>query len=286
TIKVKADGTFSDTLKVTPGIYRFYDGGEYTRLFLRNGYDLTMELDTEMFDESIKYFGEGAENNNFIVQNSLKQEELLDFDIDKMTMNDLNSKMSELDKTVNEFINSSTNLDSMVVNNAKKGLAGTIKSYKKYFGDLITLRENLPAGTPSPVFVDYENHSGGTTSLTDLKGKYVYVDVWATWCGPCKAEIPFLKEVEKEYHDKNIEFVSISIDKAKDHQKWIDMVNDKDLGGVQLYADNDWNSKFVKDYYIFGIPRFILIDPDGNVVTPDAPRPSNPKLRSMLNELI
>ncbi|NND63584.1 MAG: thioredoxin, partial [Flavobacteriaceae bacterium] len=55
TIKVNADGTFSDTLKVTPGIYRFYDGGEYTRLFLRNGYDLIMELDTEMFDQSIKY---------------------------------------------------------------------------------------------------------------------------------------------------------------------------------------------------------------------------------------
>ncbi|HAT63123.1 MAG TPA: TlpA family protein disulfide reductase, partial [Flavobacteriaceae bacterium] len=50
--------------------------------------------------------------------------------------------------------------------------------------------------------------------------------------------------------------------------------------------DNDWNSKFVKDYYINGIPRFILIDPNGNIVTPDAPRPSNPKLKEMLNGLL
>jgi len=114
----------------------------------------------------------------------------------------------------------------------------------------------------------------------------VYIDVWATWCGPCKAEIPFLKEVEKEYHNKNIEFISISIDSEKDHGKWIAMVNDKELGGVQLYADNSWESKFIKDYLIDGIPRFILIDPDGKIVSPDAPRPSNPKLRELFDGLL
>lgn len=77
----------------------------------------------------------------------------------------------------------------------------------------------LAKGNPSPGFTDYENYAGGTTSLDDLKGKYVYIDVWATWCGPCKAEIPFLKEVEEEYRDKNIEFVSISIDQDKDRDK-------------------------------------------------------------------
>jgi len=47
-------------------------------------------------------------------------------------------------------------------------------------------------------------NAGGTTSLDDLKGKYIYIDVWATWCGPCKAEIPFLKDVEKKYHGKKL----------------------------------------------------------------------------------
>ena len=143
----------------------------------------------------------------------------------------------------------------------------------------------LAKGMPSPVFTNYENHKGGKTSLEDLKGKYVYIDVWATWCGPCKREIPFLKEVEKSYHGKNIEFVSTSIDRAKDHEVWVNMVTDKDLSGVQLFADNDWKSKFVQDYAIEGIPRFILIDPEGNIVTADAPRPSNPKLVELLEEL-
>ncbi len=143
----------------------------------------------------------------------------------------------------------------------------------------------LAKGMPSPVFANYENHKGGETSLDDLKGKYVYIDVWATWCGPCKREIPFLKEVESNYHGKNIEFVSTSIDKAKDHEAWVNMVKDKALGGMQLFADNDWKSQFVLDYAIQGIPRFILVDPEGNILSADAPRPSDPKLVKLFEEL-
>lgn len=143
----------------------------------------------------------------------------------------------------------------------------------------------LAKGKTSPVFVDYENNAGGTTSLADLKGKYVYIDVWATWCGPCKAEIPFLKKVEEKYHDKNIEFVSLSIDVKKDHAAWKQMIIDKELGGIQLMADNDWKSKFVTDYGIQGIPRFILVDPAGNIVNSDAPRPSDTKLVDLFDEL-
>ncbi len=143
----------------------------------------------------------------------------------------------------------------------------------------------LAKGSPSPKFVNYENNAGGTTSLDDLKGKYVYIDVWATWCGPCKREIPFLKEVEKKYHDKNIEFLSISIDKKKDHQAWKDMVKEKELGGVQVFADSDWESQFVEDYLIKGIPKFILLDPQGNIVTANAPRPSDKKLVEMFKDL-
>ena len=139
-------------------------------------------------------------------------------------------------------------------------------------------------GETSPKFVNYENYKGGTTSLDDLKGKFVYVDVWATWCGPCKAEIPFLKEVEKQYHGKNIEFVSLSVDKAADHGKWKTMIAEKELGGIQVFANKSWDSEFVQDYLIKGIPRFILIDPQGNIVSSNAPRPSSPKLVEMFNE--
>ncbi|MDV7187240.1 TlpA disulfide reductase family protein [Lutibacter sp. TH_r2] len=145
--------------------------------------------------------------------------------------------------------------------------------------------KTVAKGQPSPKFVDYENFNGGTTSLDDFKGKYVYIDVWATWCGPCKREIPSLKELEKKYHGKNIEFISISVDKAKDHETWKKMVTDLELKGVQLFADKDWESDFVKDYLIKGIPRFILIDTEGNIINSNAKRPSDSKLINDLNKL-
>jgi thiol-disulfide isomerase/thioredoxin len=286
TIKVNEDGSFSDTLFVTKGFFTFYDGGEYTGLFLKNGDDLQMTLNTDEFDESIQYLGEGSVDNNFLAEKARFQEQLLNFDIDGMDQAALKTKLASVKTELEDFINAQKDLDTAVANNSMKGVAKSIKSYRGYLGDLIALRTDLPKGAPSPVFSNYENHSGGTSSLTDLNGKYVYIDVWATWCGPCKAEIPHLKKIETDYHEKNIEFVSVSIDRPKDHEKWIHMVTDKELGGIQLYADKNWESKFVKDYYIKGIPRFILVDPDGNIISANAPRPSDPGLRTLLEEMI
>ena len=68
-------------------------------------------------------------------------------------------------------------------------------------------------------------------------------------------------------------------------EDWKAMVKDKELGGIQIFAPKGWQSEFVQNYKINGIPRFILIDPDGNVVTPDAPRPSSEKLKELFTEL-
>ena len=133
--------------------------------------------------------------------------------------------------------------------------------------------KTLKKGSPSPSF-NYPDSSGKNISLESLKGKLVYVDVWATWCGPCKAQIPFLKQLEEKYREEEIAFVSLSIDQLKNISKWKDMIVDKELEGIQIIADKAWRSKFVTDYVIEGIPRFILIDKDGNLMDPMAPRPA------------
>lgn len=150
--------------------------------------------------------------------------------------------------------------------------------------DKIEKIRKLQVGMPSPSFA-YQNIDGATISLQDLSGKYLYVDVWATWCGPCLREIPALKQLENDYHNEAIEFVSISIDVEKDFEKWQTMVAAKNLKGVQLIADSDWQSDFVKAYAIDGIPRFIIIDPQGNIVDPNAPRPSDPQTRTIFDNL-
>jgi thiol-disulfide isomerase/thioredoxin len=116
--------------------------------------------------------------------------------------------------------------------------------------------------------------------MNDLKGKVVLVDVWATWCGPCRAEIPHLKKLEEELKDKNIEFVSISVDEEKDRSKWKNMIEKEQLGGTQLFASG-W-SEIAKYYNITGIPRFMVFDQQGKIVSVNSPRPSQPELKQLL----
>ncbi len=188
---------------------------------------------------------------------------------------------SELVKNMMYELNGSTpNLESVY---KKMSNYSIDEKFKKELKDKFEIIKNLAQGLPSPTF-DYENSKGQKTSLQSLKGKFVYIDVWATWCGPCIAEIPALKEVEKAYRGKNIEFVSISIDDKKDFEKWKKMVVEKELKGIQLFADNNWQSEFVTKYAIDGIPRFILIDTEGKIVNANAPRPSDPKLITLLQE--
>jgi len=146
--------------------------------------------------------------------------------------------------------------------------------------------QSLAKGKASPTFSNYENYKGGTTSLEDFKGKYVYMDIWATWCGPCKAEFPNLKKLDQQYKSKNIEFVSISVDNEKQKKAWKKMIEEKELSGTQLFADNSFKSKFVQEYYISGIPRFILLDPNGIIIDANAPRPSEPRLDKILKTIL
>lgn len=137
----------------------------------------------------------------------------------------------------------------------------------------------------SPAFeFSYTDDAGKNRTLSDFKGKYVYVDIWATWCGPCQEEIPYLQKIEEDFKGKNVEFVSISVDTEKDKTKWLSMIKDKKLGGIQLFSSGGQD---ILDYYkISGIPRFVLIDKAGKIINADAPRPSDPELKGLIQKLL
>lgn len=156
---------------------------------------------------------------------------------------------------------------------------------EKQTAEIKTAYQNLSetlANKSAPDF-KYENLQSQLVSLKDFKGNYVYIDIWATWCGPCIAEIPSLKKLEKRFEGKKIKFVSISVDVSAHKQKWADFVKNNNLGGVQLLADKDFNSQFIKTFGITTIPRFILIDPEGKIIDNNAKRPSDEKLSTQLN---
>ncbi len=140
--------------------------------------------------------------------------------------------------------------------------------------------DKAAVGKPSPDFKGVDIN-GRQMSLKDFRGKYVYIDMWATWCGPCQKELPFLKKLAEKYKGRNITFVGLSID--ADKAKWEARVKSGALCGTQLYIGK--GSRFQADYRISGIPRFILLDPNGRIVNPDMTRPSSDDTEKILNSM-
>jgi len=175
--------------------------------------------------------------------------------------------------------------DNLDANYNKYMAVVTDKVYKAEIASSYNDLKLFDVGGSSPLFV-YNDVNDKQIALSSFKGSYVYIDVWATWCGPCIAEIQSLKTVEEKYGSKNIKFVSVSIDQKKDIGKWKKFVSDKSLGGVQVITEDAVNSAFIKHYGINTIPRFILLDPEGKIVSTDAARPSNPALQTQLDKLL
>lgn len=279
-IPINKKELFAASFDAPKGFYVFSDGTESSRLYLKPNSDVNLTMNAKEFDESIVYKGKGVEESNFLAQQALRNEKLEEaFSKEPAEFTVILEAKNKTDIETLEKGTFDPDFVTAMKDNFQRFNQFAIGNYERM------AKSNKLKGKPSPEF-DYENHKGGKTKLADLKGKYVYIDLWATWCAPCRAEIPYLQKIEEKYHGKNIEFVSISIDKLKDNEKWKKFVTDKNLGGTQLFADKDWESEFVTSYGVTGIPRFIIIDPNGNILSADAARPSDPELDKQLSVLL
>jgi thiol-disulfide isomerase/thioredoxin len=170
--------------------------------------------------------------------------------------------------------------------NAKDKIEKFISETKNqnYISKLNAEIEKWKKCEPGKQLNDYKFNdiNGNEVAFSSFVGKLIYIDVWATWCGPCKTEIPLLKELEKKYKNDKIVFVSVSID--EDKEAWERMVKNDKLQGVQVWAES-WKNELCSDFNISGIPRFILIDAKGLIIDPDAERPSG-KIDARIADLL
>lgn len=291
-IKIDSNGQFKDTLQLSAKkgeIYTlFTNPNNRAPIYLKNGYDITLEGDANLFMDSFVFSGEGADNSNFVLAQIQKSQRIGDFQtIMSLKENAFETKINTIKFEYDSILNSYNDLDTAFYNDIQKQNTQLINYLKNAYAENLTMGK----GKPSPKFNKYIDFNGGTKSLSSFKGKYVYIDVWATWCGPCIQQIPYLKELEEAYKNKNIAFVSISTDESqrnggsweKAEQKWRDFVKNKNMSGVQLWSGKDFS--FQQAYKINAIPRFILIDPKGNIIDANAPRPSDPKLKKLFTSL-
>ncbi|MBA6152048.1 TlpA family protein disulfide reductase [Gelidibacter maritimus] len=151
-----------------------------------------------------------------------------------------------------------------------------ISEFQKMYNEY----SKLEKGNPAPDF-KFTSIDGNSFQLSDFYGKYLYIDVWATWCVPCLKEYPVLKKLEEQFEGRKINFVSVSID--ENMNDWREKVEKENMKGFVLHIGND--TTFRKNYMIDLIPRFILIDPQGNIIDSKMTRPSNLKTSQSLSKL-
>jgi thiol-disulfide isomerase/thioredoxin len=127
--------------------------------------------------------------------------------------------------------------------------------------------------------------SGSTVSVKGLKGKVIVIDFWATWCGPCVAEMPRMKELYATFHDQGVEFIGVSLDRPADEgglDRLKKFVKEKAIGWPQYYQGSGWDSAFSSSCGINEIPAIFVIDTDGKLYSTDG----GGKLDKMLPELL
>lgn len=197
------------------------------------------------------------------------------------------SNVSLVDKVIQSLLNAYTTTYRMTGNfdadlQAYALIANQINdlairsSVKKNFENLRYTMKGaaLPA-------VKFENAAGETVTLDQFKGKYLFIDLWASWCVPCIKMTPFVQQLEKAYEGKNITFVAISIDGNK--QSWLRKMKELNMHGQQLL---DLPGAFTKSLNITGIPHYMIYDPEGKLIVYKAVMPDNPMIKETIDQLL
>lgn len=137
-------------------------------------------------------------------------------------------------------------------------------SGKKY-ADLLAKLKTVALGATAPVFAQADTN-GKVISLSSFRGKYVLVDFWASWCGPCRRENPNVVKAYNQYKDKNFTILGVSLDRPNAKEKWLAAIHKDGLAWTQVSDLKFWQNEAAQLYGINAIPQNFLLDPQGKII--------------------
>lgn len=133
------------------------------------------------------------------------------------------------------------------------------------YGELLAGLKATAIGAQAPAFTQL-TPSGQQVSLADYRGKYVLVDFWASWCGPCRQENPAVLKAYEAFKGRNFEVLGVSLDEEKTRQKWVQAIADDHMPWTQVSDLRGFDSETAQHYGVKAIPQNFLIDPSGKIV--------------------
>ena len=292
----KGDFNFSGSIK-NPDYYALKVGKKHINLILREGSDIKVYGDASKIEDFSNIIGsdETVKMNELVkLLSKLSSKQ----DSAKQLLEEFPEKEVEINQSMKiEFTNYQTNIQSFVSQNPNSAAllpvlslvnmenetetygniltqlatgfpeSGTIKEIQKQFNALKAKKEKenvLGVGKEAPDFTETKIE-GGTMSLSDLRGKVVLLDFWASWCGPCRRENPNVVKLYNEYKEDGFTVMSVSLDKEK--AKWAAAIKKDNLSWPNHVSDlKGWSSAAAKKYNVRGIPFTVLIDKEGNII--------------------
>lgn len=259
---------------------QFYDGNEFASVRMNPGDNIKMNLNANYFDETIRFHGDRADVNNMMVNYYLSNERIMGAiwsEIGGIAEEDTSAALIAVEKLTNEL----------------KGLVETMRSdFPEIEDDLVDrlqqidgLLERIPKMMKNNIqfskmeksvvgqaFLDATGTdlAGKEAKISDFYGKPVVLDFWATWCGPCMYEMPFMGPIEETFEGK-VNIVAVAV--WDDEGKWSKKAPELGFSN-NIFLSREQSKEIQELYMINGIPRYMLLDAKGNVVSINAERPS------------